>query len=257
MSKKYKLIKTYPGSPRLGVIEEPIDVKCHMMSNGHYGYDFENKEFWEEVIEKDYKILVIQTNVHGRLSDFSKDSEEFIDSILRCEGTSIHSVKRLSDGKVFNVGDKTNKGFIKGFMRYNDVLHCTCKDQSLFYNGNINKLNIIKKPLFTTEDGVDIFEGDKYYALALTFKPVFREAIYNEIGRSNISYDYNDPEKRKVLNNNGRYYFSTVEKAEECILVNKPCLCLNDIYTKENGITPLHKLIEIVKKKINEKTKCT
>ena len=103
--------------------------------------------------------------------------------------------------------------------------------------------------MFTTEDGVDIFEGDKYFELALNFKPSFREAIYEEITRPNIFYDYGISEKRKKLNDNGRYYFSTKEAAEEHIIMNKPCLSINDVMNAGYGICNPLPLINIIKSK--------
>lgn len=49
--KKYKLIKEFPGSSKLGTIEEPVG-KIHQMSNGNYGYNIDKSpEHWEEVVE--------------------------------------------------------------------------------------------------------------------------------------------------------------------------------------------------------------
>jgi len=48
---KFKLIKTYPGSPELGEIEEVSEIfyHCKYGSHGRYLYDI-NKypEFWEK-----------------------------------------------------------------------------------------------------------------------------------------------------------------------------------------------------------------
>ena len=69
--KKYKLIKEYPGSPELGIIAE----ERYVMKD--------QPEYWEEVVEKDYEIL-----------------------ISRVVPQEILSVKRLSDGEVFTIGDE-------------------------------------------------------------------------------------------------------------------------------------------------------
>jgi hypothetical protein len=82
--KKYKLIKQYPGSVVLGTIAQPNDLIQH---------DFFEKysEFWQEVIEKDYEIL-----------------------ISRVVPQEILSVKRLSDGEVFTIGDRAKTITSKG-----------------------------------------------------------------------------------------------------------------------------------------------
>lgn len=96
----------------------------------------------------------------------------------------------------------------------------------------------IKQPLFTTEDGVDIFEGDSYYSynLELDISSKFDSACLKISGK-----------------NTDNKYFSTKEKAEEYILMNKPCLSLNDVLKlsidTEYSYT-FQKLKELVKSKI-------
>ena len=77
-----------------------------------------------------------------------------------------------------------------------------------------------KKPLFTTEDGVDIYEGDNVWFVNTKSKldPLFVAIIYNWdlAGSPNTSSDYK--------------WFSTKKAAETYIKFNKPALSLNDIY---------------------------
>lgn len=61
-----------------------------------------NLEFWEEVIEKDYEIL----SYISKLKNAIISSE---DDWINHGDWDIHSVKRLSDGEVFTVGDKLNQ----------------------------------------------------------------------------------------------------------------------------------------------------
>lgn len=85
----------------------------------------------------------------------------------------------------------------------------------------------MRKPLFVTEDGVEIFEGDKVACInKQTFEPTgYGTPVVN-------------PKPNKFL------YFSTKAKAEEYILYNKPCLSLNDVldisedYVKATITTP-------------------
>lgn len=55
--KKYKLIKIYPGSPKLGTIAEGIyggeSYSYNEYSNVSKGSIEDYPEYWEEVIEKD------------------------------------------------------------------------------------------------------------------------------------------------------------------------------------------------------------
>lgn len=200
--------------------------------------------------EKDYEILSykFQNNIYTKkFNGLYTDYQTYI--LENPEKAKIYSVKRLSDGEIFTIGDK----FMDGEVNAMEVVN---NEMWIFHNGikpniKLKEAKKIKTPLFTTEDGVDIFEGDKYFQLALTFKPNFREAIYEEIARSNIKYSYSFKEGREQLNKSGRYYFSTREKAEEYALMNKPCLSINDILLMQDGMLHLEKkLKELVKSKI-------
>lgn len=231
--KSYKLIKTYPGSPELGTIEEPVHNNVHMMSNGRYGYDFsKHKEFWEPVVEKDYEILEVITN-----------NGKFIEKVYNQDATiepywKIYSIRRKKDGEIFTIGDKIfplNK--ICEFEIVNDKLkiyHCDESYSTPIKNGPNNMpgntswlwLKDIKKhkqPLFTTEDGVDIFEGDTYVPVYYCNKNGFK-----------LEYTCKKDIKPGAFSKNN-YYFSTKEAAEEYILINKPCLSLNDIIEEVNS----------------------
>ncbi len=158
-----------------------------------------NSNDWEEIIEvkKDYEILSLRTKGFY----ISKSPWLDLDYMLNVEKCDIFSIKRLSDGEVFTVGDKTNAGIIKEFQTHGN--HVMVKT-----DGGLTTLDglcIKKQPLFTTEDGVDIFEGDKYYYVD-----------------ENIELFH----VRKAIHTSGQdeyfKYFSTKEKAEEYISLNKP-----------------------------------
>ena len=102
---KYKLIKKYPGSDPVGTIVTGYG-KDGWYSKGAGGktYDWTlvvlNPEFWEEVVEKDYEILSYikkgSTTCTTTKRRGGENHEEF---------WNIYSVKRLSDGEVFTIGD--------------------------------------------------------------------------------------------------------------------------------------------------------
>ena len=74
----------------------------------------------------------------------------------------------------------------------------------------------VKQPLFKTEDGVDIFKGDEYFYTTDLFVCVKSKAEkYSTTGIASTGI-WKD--------------FSTKEKAEEYILMNKPCLSLNEVW---------------------------
>jgi hypothetical protein len=118
--------------------------------------------------------------------------------------------------EIFTIGDKTTLGIITCFrLLDNKIMVDFDNKNSILLRSK--QLQHIKQPLFTTEDGVDIFKNiDKYYT-----------PIYIVDKALNIRYcekDFNVKHSENVK------YFSIKEKAEEYILMNKPCLSLNDIF---------------------------
>jgi len=140
------------------------------------------------------------------------------------ETLSIHSVRRLSDGEVFTVGEKVVRN------NYEDTIYQFQVDGDkmnvAFHGGDIigcfDLLNIQKLPpkpqvLFTTENGVEIhqgYEGELWR--------VFTTETSYEMWRP---YNFGMPQYKGI----GEKYFSTKEKADEWVLMNKPCLSVNDI----------------------------
>jgi hypothetical protein len=232
---KYKLIKEYPGSPKLGYIDD-LNKSGHN-NRGEYVqsmYD-KNPEFWELVVEKDYEILSLVASEknpqHKKGSKFLHNKDYKFKNMHPTEFWDIYSVKRISDNKIFTIGDFYEDLIIeKMFMSVAGDILTTYKPK-------------IKKPLFTTEDGVDIFEGDTYYKVVNeSFQLLIMErASKGESLRSKV--------------------FSTKEKAEEYILLNKPVLSLKDVASIYPGINKSHpdkpssqseRLKNLVKSKIQQ-----
>ena len=225
--KKYRLIKTYPGSPKLSteIIETKINSLCPVnecyisgktfMLIGDDSFEIKNPEnypeFWEKVVKKDYEILCIK---HKESKCFYRNSIDLRNLNLY----DIHSVKRLSDGKVFNIGDNAitalnNYGTITAFEIKSNVMYIRTNNSSKgTFSCNIKDLKVFKK-LFTTEDGVDIFKNTKFWY------------IDNFIIKTYITREFSEIESSYKK-------FSTKEKAEEYILLNKPCICLKDLIEK-------------------------
>jgi len=127
--KKYKLIKTYPGSPELSteIIETKINSLCPVnecyisgktfMLIGDDSFEIKNPEnypeFWEKVVKKDYEILCIK---HKESNHIWKNDSQLKNIFCIADGKApftsleeinrypkvyeIHSIKRLSDGEV-------------------------------------------------------------------------------------------------------------------------------------------------------------
>ena len=185
---KYILKKEYPGSPKLGYIDDLN--KSGYNNQGEYVqsmYD-KNPEFWEQVVEKDYEILSVITN-----------NGKFIEKVYNQDATiepywKIHSIKRKSDGEIFTIGDKlddksftdlarhpislqnwdniiTKIGIIENYSNevagYNQI----CDGELMFSASNMyDNYNVLlkdgvkcKQPLFTTEQVKEIENIIKNY----------------------------------------------------------------------------------------------
>lgn len=221
---KYKLIKKYPGSPEINNIatQDSYYKNLYIVDETNATekwkvYNCESyPEFWEQVVEKDYQILsvlIMRSNKHQQRIVTIDDSEDYITSLINCEGNSIYSIKRLSDGQVFTIGDG-----IDGITFVNEKIKQITLDKYAiiildcgFFHTTLKSAKKIKKPLFKTEDSVDIFEGDKYWKVVNETFQLFKmgAASKNESLRSKV--------------------FSTKKAAEEYIFMNKPCLSLKDV----------------------------
>ena len=235
--KKYKLIKEYPGSPKIGTTlnytgngwADNNQIAVFIVESSTF------LEFWEEVIEKDYEILsfIGINTIKGTLFTKEQCGHEFEEYLKNSHKTlvTIHSVKRLSDGEIFTIGDRisfisnnpcSEIANIESFYVKNDYLMTQTVSSNI---GNyLSTIQKVKQPLFKTEDGVDIFEGDAYHAVNTTF--------FNKYG-SQKAFDKKSPDLIPFWQSNGSVckYFSIKEKAEEYILMNKPCLSVNDLTT--------------------------
>lgn len=159
-------------------------------------------------------------------------------------GSTIHSIRRTLDNEVFTVGDKVSyqsgsdgltiesfkytsgKVFVKFIAvpnSYDDWL-----------SPNFHKLS----PLFTTKDGVDMYEGDEYWYLGEQTNPwtaLSHRTTSKEVGLCAI----------------GHVQFSTEEAAEEYILMNKPVLSVQDVWNLYGGhIDSPEQLRELAKSKL-------
>lgn len=218
----------------------------------------------EEGVEKDYEILSLICDIPsktiityengggnsyqaGNFEKIYKSKDKWLHSfaVLNANIWKIHSVKRLSDSEIFTVGDKVFSEYVNYTINKISIVNDKCMVSALYDtnnpNGsrlhyNLNNLKKAKQPLFTTEDGVDIFEDDEV-----------------------VCFDKEDwitrNEKYKFqpfdVKDKNYLFFSTKEKAEEYILMNKPCLSLLDIFNSKAIVDSFgrNQLVELVKQK--------
>jgi hypothetical protein len=223
---KYKLKKEYPNSPELGYV---IEEKLHYGTWGYFLncfplYPEKYPEFWEKVVEQDYEIIAFRQltgiSVHYiTKGDVCYKNMDVLLNAVKNGNQQIYSVKRLSDGEIFTIGDLVTaySGASDKILSFNTIYNdCYKKEiayatfKNLATGGlDISCLKKAKQPLFKTEDGIDIYEGDNWVRVRLSDFTIL--GIYGDaIGAIKT--------------------FSTKEAAEEYVLLNKPCLSLKDVF---------------------------
>lgn len=165
MANKYKLIKEYPGSRKIGYISDC----CTSVNSEHYldGNWFDPAlypEYWEKVVEKDYEVLqymgIYNKSILGYGDPFVLNS-----SIpWEHKNLEIYKIKRLSDGEILTIGDICDG---TSYER-RPILEFKIADNTLsirqeFGHTKLSNLKKSKTPLFTTKDGVAKFDGDMCY----------------------------------------------------------------------------------------------
>jgi hypothetical protein len=163
----------------------------------------------------------------------------------------IESVKRLSDGEIFSIGDKiTFKGLfgnnsehkydiIKGFKFKQDK-----KIGALYHNGIVG-LEIIEKykePIFTTEDGVDLFGGESVYGVTDSFQLAYTSILTEENGQRCRLFAEKEKAEKYIEENKPQYSQKDVENAMG-----------GDFFCKSvEGLLIKNVVLELLKIKISE-----
>lgn len=156
-----------------------------------------------------------------------KIMEAFTEGQLKELNCLIHSVRRLSDGGVFTVGSSFSNNHcgiytqhtIKEFVVSGDELQVWPEDGGYYPLFSIKKIPT-KTPLFTTEDGKPVYEGDEFAIVELLSYCVSKSVCINHAG---------------VGNHPNQKYFSTEAVAKEWVLMNKPQYSLDDIRKALHG----------------------
>lgn len=194
---------------------------------------FENRVGFDKP-DRDWEIISVHQG-QGSYQDVDKNgkvryahfSDCTIEDALQNRGYKIHSVKRLSDGEVFSVGDEVRYSptsrygsFRIHHMRistipsdahrlliFDDANESICEE----IDSHLEKLppQPQKLKLFTTEDGVDVYDGDMYFIM--------------NTHNHHIAPNYYRAYKSCLTGDKPTIkYFSTKEAAEKYLAENKP-----------------------------------
>ena len=258
--KKYKLIKEYPGSDHEGII---VSLKTPNGLYEGYQYNYYSKhvenqpEYWEEVVEKDYEIVAM-TNSEGTIMYFkdgwcTKRNDTVcihrtpsLGYILRNGiNNNIHSVKRLSDGEVFTIGD-----LITGYSyedarsiqtikicRYTGIIKL---EQDKGFT-ELHSATKVKQPIFLTHDGKYIFAGDKVWW----------------VNKKTFCSDYFVPTPSVTFFSDINVYFLTRAAAENYLVQKSHSLSIEDFWEfvswGGSNIAKSKRLKRLVKERLNLK----
>lgn len=284
--RRFKLIKEYPCSPKIGsiqtisstinnlekeyidfpeyweeVIEYPIGTRVfNSISNCIYT---KKEDGWyrpgertaytdnniskskgisvisEEMVEKDYEILSLKyrNELYNRFDGtywydslykiITDDTNRIHIDSLNSNDIIIYSIRRLSDGEIFTVGDKINFNIhncsnptdtIKEFIIIDNAIKI--KALNFTWGSSLDIIQNIKQPLFTTKDGVDIYEGDFAYECCRS------NSIFNHVNKFTPLEQCRDTYKTIGID---WIVFSTEETAKEYILMNKLIFTVTDV----------------------------
>ena len=201
---------------RIRAIEYPMELRLGKTSIDEFKQSKQPKQ-----PVQDYEILSVidndggtwQQEIYNGEPHFCGNTYKYFFKTKIGRLFQIHSVKRLSDGEVFTLGDELTCGVILRFYLGWAGM------EAHFTNGNGATLQTIQKvkpklPLFTTEDGVEIFNDTSYWQVEVlppTYK-IFGASTLKE-GNGSLHYNHNSIKK-----------FSTKTAAEQYVLWNKPVL---------------------------------
>jgi len=153
-----------------------------------------------------------------------KDNSHGGDSCIQV-GCKIFSVLRKSDNVTFSVGEKvldaSSQRTIKSFTiddAWVGKMMVTFNEYSLNRTSimNISKLPPERTKLFTTQDGVDVYDGMELYSVG---KLTFDIGMVGKLTTTLIQKGHHDY----------YLYFSTRDKAIDFKILNQPCLSVNDV----------------------------
>lgn len=197
-----------------------------------------------KLVQNVYKILSLK-NIGGatwiRQSNGKYKADSWIDNvadeynldvIYPNKNNSLYSVKRVVDGVVFTIGDKilAHKGEFT--IEKMDIVN----DQLVFFLNNPNNnyilntvliQNVVKNfyksaiPLYKTEDGVEIWNPEKY-------KQLWGVAVQST-GSDRLRQGYNIEIGEYSIPSSNRKWFHDRRKAEDYLLLNTPCLSIEDV----------------------------
>lgn len=204
----------------------------HFGGNTYIGKAIPNKP------DKDYVIKSVANGPHWRCHP------EGFEYYLK-NGYTINQVLRLSDNYIWTIGDQTQYGKINKFFllqSHDENMSVECELGNCYLNDLTKPKRI---PLFYADNWkTPIYDQQQYYWVGY---PV--NGITHKIAHRGITYNFLEEQKA----------FSTFEKANEYVLMNKADKSINDVlnlFDKGRSFVGIdflkERLIELTKEKLNK-----
>ncbi len=228
-------------------------IKGELLEDGHLHFDrtggneschetiwfgfIENSQDWEEIEQPYYEILDL-INKKGSTVNYETGGEHYSTFLLACYKNKAHflqcfldsgvwsilSVKRLSDGVIFTVGDTVicNEKYVEkiksiDFFQEKHLVFNFKKTTDNFTTESEWDRMVLKKDSFlTTQDGVELSEGDICY-------------IPQRVGKNNWGRVLEFKVTEVTNPDDLVYVFSKKENAEKYISEHKKKYSLNNL----------------------------
>ena len=202
--------------------------------DGEYGAAKALKRFKESFKEVGpYEVLSLKADEYteftfvlrenGLYSTTEKGSQT-LESLLY-HNWKIKSIRRISDNEIFSIGDECTSGIIVGFkfeeegIPFSGGLGIKFDNEDVITILDVEK---VKRPLFVTHDGYEMFEGDDYLAV----DPEDLSLVWSVADKESL--------KSKWLK------FANRKSAKEYVFWNAPVLSLKDVASIYPGINKEH-----------------
>lgn len=239
---------------KFGDMAEEVVLECKKQSENigliHYWEDvfkclkiererrIQMQEHKETAPAKDWEIVSYN---HPNIVWYDTETEQPISQ-------SIKSVKRLSDGEIFCVGEKITDTVISMTIKSFSIV-----GDGIIVNGDCGNIILTyakkPKPIFKTHDGKSVFEGDEFWWVGKQWI-IEKSRVSKQLSECDIA-----PHDCKT--------FSTKDAATEFVLMNKPCLSLAELLRcadcAEGDLTPTYissgfrkRIIALARKKQNQ-----
>lgn len=257
---RYKLIQTYPYSPKLGTIVEKYNegsiYPYRMVEQNHFVFtanSIENfPENWQKVTEEVKSATALFFNPKYVRVDVIRENNSKIELVR---------VTRLFDNVSFSVGDKIEVVHlsVRTFYTIKEIIHrkeewFTIKVNETNEDFCLTKIRPYREILFTSHDGVEIREMDSYWYLVPLNSPLSAHQVYHK------KADFSD----KTVCPLGELQFADKHKAYANMLARVPCVSILDVAevfktafkeskNNQNSMgweSNTYKLLKIVEKKL-------